>query len=292
MRQHRTKLRHSLRPDWRRGSRHNRERRGRHHAGRGVHAVCGRSDGRAFDRRGDALHGAQRGATGGRCRGAGGGARAGQLGNDFVFQASAVGANAVPLAIAVATQVAANNPVGGRNLIPGGTCPGQEICVDINQAALDFVANPQVTVKVQRTDLPTFFARIWGRTAVHRQSVGDRRSLQSFQSSGNTGWPRPTDSTDVREAVAAAEHQPDSRCCQYQISIPPLELSAIQACWVGGQNVRHGGTRLSSNCTPARRRLRAEPCGSIILAPLMPPAAFRPPVRRRATAALGSAVTS
>ena len=42
-----------------------------------------------------------------------------------------VGGNAVPLAITVATQLAANNPVGGRNLIPGGICPGQEICVSI-----------------------------------------------------------------------------------------------------------------------------------------------------------------
>lgn len=76
-----------------------------------------------------------------------------------------VGGNAVPLAITVATQLAANNPVGGRNLIPGGICPGQEICVSIPQTSPDFVANPQVTVQVQRTDLPTFFARIWGRTA-------------------------------------------------------------------------------------------------------------------------------
>jgi hypothetical protein len=76
-----------------------------------------------------------------------------------------VGTNAAPLAIAVATQVAKNNPVGGRNLVSGGACPGQEICVTVNTGALDFVANPQVTVTVQRTDLPTFFARIWGRTA-------------------------------------------------------------------------------------------------------------------------------
>jgi hypothetical protein len=76
-----------------------------------------------------------------------------------------VGTNAAPLAIAVATQVAANNPVAGRNLVSGGACPGQEICVTVNTGALDFVANPQVTVTVQRTDLPTFFARIWGRTA-------------------------------------------------------------------------------------------------------------------------------
>jgi hypothetical protein len=79
-----------------------------------------------------------------------------------------VAANAVPLAIAVATQVAANNPVGGRDLVPGASpcISGQEICVNINQAITNFIANPQVTVQVQRSDLPTFFARIWGRTIV------------------------------------------------------------------------------------------------------------------------------
>jgi hypothetical protein len=79
-----------------------------------------------------------------------------------------VGVDAIPLAITVATQVAANNKVGGRNLIPGAsTCvTGQEICVSINQSPATFVPNPQVLVTVQRTDLPTFFARIWGRAAV------------------------------------------------------------------------------------------------------------------------------
>jgi hypothetical protein len=79
-----------------------------------------------------------------------------------------VGANAVPSAIAVATQVAASNPVGGRNLVPGASpcISGQEICVNINQGITNFIANPQVTVQVQRSDLPTFFSRIWGRTAL------------------------------------------------------------------------------------------------------------------------------
>jgi Putative Flp pilus-assembly TadE/G-like len=77
-----------------------------------------------------------------------------------------VGANAITTATTVATQVAASNLVGGRNLVPGGACPGQEICVSINQAITDFIANPRVTVRVQRNDLPTFFSRIWGRTAL------------------------------------------------------------------------------------------------------------------------------
>jgi hypothetical protein len=78
-----------------------------------------------------------------------------------------VGINAIPMATAVATQVAANNLVGGRDLNPAGASPctgGQEICVSINQS-LDN-SNPQVTVTVQRADLPTFFARIWGKMTV------------------------------------------------------------------------------------------------------------------------------
>ena len=83
------------------------------------------------------------------------------------YSSATLGANAKPLAIAVATQVAANNPVGGRNLVPSGVspCTGQEICVTIDTASSKFVANPQVVVTVQRTDLPVFFSRIWGRTA-------------------------------------------------------------------------------------------------------------------------------
>jgi len=79
---------------------------------------------------------------------------------------STIGIAAVPWATAVAQQVAASNPVGGRNLNPAGACPGGEICVSINELASNFVANPHVTVQVQRSDLPTFFARIWGRTTI------------------------------------------------------------------------------------------------------------------------------
>ena len=102
---------------------------------------------------------------------------------------SAVGGNAAPLAIAVATQVAANNPVGGRNLNPGASpcVAGQEICVNISTTAVDFVPNPQVTVTVQRTDLPTFFARIWGRTAftVKASATAEAYNPSSLQGTGN-----------------------------------------------------------------------------------------------------------
>jgi hypothetical protein len=65
--------------------------------------------------------------------------------------------NAETLASAVASQVAQSNQVGGRNLAAG------EVTVSFpNAGSLGFGTNPQVKVQVQRTDLPTFFARIWG----------------------------------------------------------------------------------------------------------------------------------
>jgi Flp pilus assembly protein TadG len=104
-----------------------------------------------------------------------------------------VGTNAVPLAIAVATQVAATSTVGGRTLNPGGSpcVAGQEICVSIPTGSLDFVPNPQVTVKVQRTDLPTFFARIWGtrQVAVAASATAEAYNPSSLAGTGNSGPP-------------------------------------------------------------------------------------------------------
>ena len=78
----------------------------RHHpSGGGVHAVCCRGDGSARDRRGDALHRAQRSAIGGRWRGVGGRARARELGDDLGYNRR-VDAAAEALATTVATQVA------------------------------------------------------------------------------------------------------------------------------------------------------------------------------------------
>lgn len=62
------------------------------------------------------------------------------------------------LAVAVATQVAQNSMVGGRYLA------SSEVVVTFSATAA--TNNPRVTVSAQRSDLPTFFARIWGRTQV------------------------------------------------------------------------------------------------------------------------------
>jgi hypothetical protein len=82
-------------------------------------------------------------------------------------------AKAWNLAQAVAIQVAEQNEVGGRNLTaaevtlppaPGGTN-----------------TNPTVTVRVQRTDLPTFFARIWGTTLL---TVAASATAEAYNPSG------------------------------------------------------------------------------------------------------------
>ena len=73
--------------------------------------------------------------------------------------------NAESLAVTVAIQVARHNQVGGRNLNAGVNC-SQEVCVSFpNLTDPDFGTNPHISVQVTRSDLPTFFSRIWGKTA-------------------------------------------------------------------------------------------------------------------------------
>ena len=77
---------------------------------------------------------------------------------------------------AIANQVATSNKVGGRTLVQA-----TEVTVTFNDADPTFATNPHVTVKVQRTDLPTFFAHIWGRATV---SVGASATAEAYNPSG------------------------------------------------------------------------------------------------------------
>ena len=105
------------------------------------------------------------------------------LANSGMTSTAAGPANAEDVARLVAKQVAANNFVGGRNLIAGtANCTtGQEICVSFNDTAGSFATDPHVTVTVQRTDLPTFFARIWGTTQV---AVSASATAEAYNPSG------------------------------------------------------------------------------------------------------------
>ena len=79
------------------------------------------------------------------------------------------------LATTIATQVAANNNVGGRPL------KTTEVNVTFNDGSSTFATDPHVTVAVQRLDLPTFFARIWGVTQV---AVGASATAEAYNPSG------------------------------------------------------------------------------------------------------------
>jgi len=113
------------------------------------------------------------------------------LANSGLTSAAAGPANAENLARMVAKQVAANNQVGGRNLKPGtAQCTtGQEICVSFNDGDVSFATNPHVTVRVQRTDLPTFFARIWGSKQL---TVAASATAEAYNPSGTDALGGPT----------------------------------------------------------------------------------------------------
>jgi hypothetical protein len=80
--------------------------------------------------------------------------------------------NAEALALAIATQVATHNDVGGRTLNP------REVVVSFNNGD---PTNPRVTVQTTRNDLPTFFARIWGSSAL---AVKASATAEAYNPSG------------------------------------------------------------------------------------------------------------
>ncbi len=95
-------------------------------------------------------------------------------------------AGAEVLAQAVAIQVGQSSPVGGRTLIAAN-----------GEISVNFVTtvpgDPLVTVRVQRTDLPTFFARIWGNRQV---SISATATAEAYNPS-NVGGTSATTSPAV-----------------------------------------------------------------------------------------------
>ena len=85
---------------------------------------------------------------------------------------AALVSSAETVATSVAKKVATNNKVGGRNLDPA-----TEVTVTFPVEG----SNPQVRVQVTRSDLPTFFARIWGRTQV---TVAASATAEAYNPSG------------------------------------------------------------------------------------------------------------
>jgi Putative Flp pilus-assembly TadE/G-like len=74
----------------------------------------------------------------------------------------------------IALQIAEQNHVGGRNLTAG------EVTVNFGGT----YTNPTVTVAVQKTNLPTFFARIWGVTTL---KVAASATAEAYNPSGAAG---------------------------------------------------------------------------------------------------------
>jgi Putative Flp pilus-assembly TadE/G-like len=86
--------------------------------------------------------------------------------------------NTEGLASKVAIEVAQNNDVGGRKLVAGSG----EITVSFpNASTVNFGTDPQISVQVHRTDLPTFFARIWGSTQL---KVAASATAEAYNPSG------------------------------------------------------------------------------------------------------------
>jgi hypothetical protein len=98
------------------------------------------------------------------------------LANSGLTSTSLGPAAAEAVATAVATQVATHNDVGGRRL--------KNAEVTVTFGGTTFVTNPHVTVQVQRTDLPTFFARIFGSSKL---TVGASATAEAYNPSLLTG---------------------------------------------------------------------------------------------------------
>jgi hypothetical protein len=81
------------------------------------------------------------------------------------------------LAVTVATQVAEQNTVGGKNLIDSNVT----VSFPASLTTCDAATDPCISVKVQRNDLPTFFARIWGTKVI---TVGASATAEAFNPSG------------------------------------------------------------------------------------------------------------
>src|SRR5271154_1512712 len=90
------------------------------------------------------------------------------------------------MASSIAVQVAQSSLVGGRYLIAANN----EVTVNFSDSANNAcvsafpLTDPCVTVRVQRTDLPTFFARIWGQT---QSTIAATATAEAYNPSGGTG---------------------------------------------------------------------------------------------------------
>lgn len=116
------------------------------------------------------------------------------------YATSTLMSNAEPMASKVAIQVAQNSLVGGRNLVAANG----EVTVSFSDSAntpcvaLKPVTNPCVTVAVQRNDLPTFFARIWGSRQIKVAASATAEAYNPTNASGVSNSNPPVAPTCVK----------------------------------------------------------------------------------------------
>jgi hypothetical protein len=101
------------------------------------------------------------------------------------------------LATKIADQVAMRNEVGGRTLFPANG----EVVVSFSNGDPSFLTNPRVTVVTRRADLPTFFARIWGSTAVTVQASATAEAYNPSGAYALSGTVVPVAPTCVKPLV-------------------------------------------------------------------------------------------
>jgi hypothetical protein len=88
------------------------------------------------------------------------------------------------IAQSVAIQVGQSSPVGGRNLIAANG----EITVNF---VTTVPGDPLITVHVQRTDLPTFFARIWGNRQISISATATAEAYNPSNVGGTSATTSP-----------------------------------------------------------------------------------------------------
>jgi len=86
-----------------------------------------------------------------------------------------------PGATALGNQLA--QTVATQNTIAGVPATIQNVTCSFSASLSDSVPNPQITVRVQSQNLPTFFARIWGRRGT---VVSATATAEAFNPSGTT----------------------------------------------------------------------------------------------------------
>ena len=165
--------------------------------------------------------------------------------------------SAETLARTVATQLASGNQVGGKTLNSTGACGALEISVCFNDGDPAFTTNPHVTVQINRNDVPTFFARIWGRGTVTVQASA---TAEAYNPSGAS-------------ALTAGTVIPVAPSCVKPIVLPNLSPnggSIINP--VSGAIVDAGLVGENLNGTPLRPLCNVNQCKNSTLGPGLPQA--------------------